>query len=97
MLDANSDEGENKYANIGQANANVYCNGPQYDTETPVNIINSNSTNLSTIRYNDINVSMYVTNVFLLAFNFFKNLSIIFIILFLSRHNPFFISTYIIL
>ena len=77
---ANSDDGENKYANTGQAIANVYRNGPQYDTETPVNTINRISTTLSTTIYNDINVNTYVTNVFLLALSFFKNLSIIFII-----------------
>ena len=77
---ANSDVGENKYANTGHAIAKVYLNGPQYDTDTPVNIINNISTNLSTTMYNDINVNIYVANVFLLALIFFKNLSIIFII-----------------
>ena len=77
---ANSDDGENKYANIGHAKANVYWNGPQYDTDTPVNIKNNISTTLSTTIYSDINVNIYVANVFLLALSFFKNLSIIFII-----------------
>ena len=38
------DEPENKNANIGQANASVYCIGPQYDVEIPVKIIISIST-----------------------------------------------------
>ena len=58
--DANSDVGENKYANIGHASANVYFIGPQYDTDTPVNIMNNISTTLSTTMYNEINVNIYV-------------------------------------
>ena len=38
---------ENKNAKIGHANAKVYLSGPQYETETPVNIINNISTILS--------------------------------------------------
>ena len=45
--DANSEEPENRNANTGHAKANVYINGPQYDTDTPVNIISSSSTILS--------------------------------------------------
>ena len=42
------DEPENKNANIGQAIANVYFIGPQYDKEIPLKNRNSNSTTLST-------------------------------------------------
>ena len=75
----NSEAPENKNANIGHANANVYWNGPQYEYETPVKIIKSISTILSTAKYTVTNVKIYVAKVFLLTFNFFKNLSINFI------------------
>ena len=80
FVDANSELPENKNANIGHANASVYCIGPQYEYDTPVNSINKNSTILSTAKYTVINVSTQVAKVFLLTPNFFKKLSIIFII-----------------
>ena len=71
-------------ANTGQAKAKVYSIGPQYEYETPVNIISNISTNLSTARYTEIKVSTYVANVFLSVFSFFKNLSMYFILKILS-------------
>ena len=80
MVDANSELPENKNANIGQASAKVYIKGPQYEYETPVNNISINSTILSTAKYTVKSVRTYVAKVFLLVPNFFKKLSIIFII-----------------
>ena len=71
----NDEEPENKNAKIGQAIASVYCIGPQYDNDIPLKNRNSNSTTLSTNIYIDISVNIYVKKVFLLVFNFFKNLS----------------------
>ena len=44
----NDEEPENKYAKTGQAIANVYFIGPQYDNDIPVKNKNNNSTTLST-------------------------------------------------
>ena len=41
---------EKRYANTGQASANVYINGPQYEEDTPVIPKNTNSTILSTTK-----------------------------------------------
>ena len=71
----NEEEPENKNAKIGQAIANVYWIGPQQDNDIPLKNRNSNSTTLSTKIYIDISVNIYVKNVFLLVFSFFKNLS----------------------
>lgn len=71
----NDDEPENRKAKSGQANAKVYLIGPQYDIDIPLKNRNNNSTTLSTKIYIDISVSIYVKKVFLLVFNFFKNLS----------------------
>ena len=72
----NDEEPENKNAKIGQAIAKVYCIGPQYDNDIPLKNMNNNSTTLSTNIYKEMSVNIYVKNVFLFVFNFFKNLSI---------------------
>lgn len=75
---ANFEAKPNKKANTGQAIANVYIKGPQYETLTPVKIKNNTSTILSTMKYIESKVNIYVTNVFLSVFRNFKNLSMYF-------------------
>ena len=67
---------EKRNANIGQANAKVYCIGPQYDDDIPVKIIINISISLSITKYVVIRVSIYVKNVFLSVFSTFRILSI---------------------
>lgn len=59
---------ENKKANTGHANANVYVIGPQYEYDIPVKHRNKSSTNLSTTIYIVNKVKIYVANVFLSVF-----------------------------
>lgn len=73
--DANLEPNPNKNANTGHASAKVYMNGPQYETDIPVNINSNTSTNLSTTKYIESRVNIYVKNVFLSVFKTFKNLS----------------------
>lgn len=90
----NLEENEKQNAKTGQARANVYFIGPQYDKDIPVKHRNNNSTNLSITKYIVIKVKIYVKNVFLSVFNNFKNLSIYFIMypLFLNLYHIYILS-----